>query len=124
AMAAADERHAPALVRREEGEHGEGGQRGHRSVLPRECHRDHLLPPAASPSPRRAASGRSLISLRLSRRRIRGRTDAPRPRAEQSRGMKLDLDSAHELWRMQLLDELRRKRVALDYEPQLDPEGR
>jgi menaquinone-dependent protoporphyrinogen oxidase len=38
--------------------------------------------------------------------------------------MTLDVDSLHELWRMQLLDELRRRRVALDYEPQLDPEGR
>ena len=38
--------------------------------------------------------------------------------------MALDVDSSHELWRLQLLDELRRKRVALDYEPQLDPEGR
>jgi Flavodoxin domain len=38
--------------------------------------------------------------------------------------MALDHDSLHELWRMQLLDELRRRRVALEYEPQLDPEGR
>ena len=38
--------------------------------------------------------------------------------------MALDIDSARELRRMQLLDELRRRRVALDYEPQLDPEGR
>jgi hypothetical protein len=38
--------------------------------------------------------------------------------------MALDHDSLHELWRLQLLDELRRRRVALDYEPQLDPEGR
>jgi menaquinone-dependent protoporphyrinogen oxidase len=38
--------------------------------------------------------------------------------------MALDDDSLHELWRMQLLDELRRRRVALEYEPQLDPEGR
>jgi hypothetical protein len=38
--------------------------------------------------------------------------------------MTLDHDSLHELWRMQLLDELRRRRVALDYEPRLDPEGR
>jgi menaquinone-dependent protoporphyrinogen oxidase len=38
--------------------------------------------------------------------------------------MALDTDSLHELWRMQLLDELRRRRAALDYEPQLDPEGR
>ena len=38
--------------------------------------------------------------------------------------MALDHDSLHELWRMQLLDELRRRHVALDYEPQLDPEGR
>jgi menaquinone-dependent protoporphyrinogen oxidase len=37
--------------------------------------------------------------------------------------MTLDVDSLHELWRLQLLDELRRRRVALDYEPQLDPEG-
>jgi menaquinone-dependent protoporphyrinogen oxidase len=33
-------------------------------------------------------------------------------------------DLVHEFWRMQLLDELRRKQVSLDYEPQLDPEGR
>jgi hypothetical protein len=38
--------------------------------------------------------------------------------------MALDVESLHELWRLQLLDELRRRRVALDYEPQLDPEGR
>ena len=38
--------------------------------------------------------------------------------------MALDTDSLHELWRMQLLDELRARRVALDYEPQLDPDGR
>jgi menaquinone-dependent protoporphyrinogen oxidase len=38
--------------------------------------------------------------------------------------MALDHESLHELWRMQLLDELRRRRVALEYEPQLDPEGR
>jgi menaquinone-dependent protoporphyrinogen oxidase len=38
--------------------------------------------------------------------------------------MALDDDSLHELWRMQLLDELRGRRVALEYEPQLDPEGR
>ena len=38
--------------------------------------------------------------------------------------MALDHDSLHELWRMQLLDELRRRRVAFEYEPQLDPEGR
>ena len=38
--------------------------------------------------------------------------------------MALDTDSLHELWRMQLLDELRGRRAALDYEPQLDPEGR
>ena len=38
--------------------------------------------------------------------------------------MALDHHSLHELWRMQLLDELRRRRVAFDYEPQLDPEGR
>jgi len=38
--------------------------------------------------------------------------------------MALDHDSLHELWRMQLLDELRRRRVAFDYQPQLDPEGR
>ena len=37
---------------------------------------------------------------------------------------KLDADLAHEFWRLQLLDELRRKRAALDYEPQLDPERR
>ncbi len=28
-----------------------------------------------------------------------------------------------DLWRLQLLDELRRKLVALDYEPMLDPDG-
>ena len=38
--------------------------------------------------------------------------------------MALDHDSLHELWRMQLLDELRRRRAALEYQPQLDPEGR
>jgi menaquinone-dependent protoporphyrinogen oxidase len=38
--------------------------------------------------------------------------------------MALDDDSLHELWRMQLLDELRRRQVALEYEPQLDPERR
>jgi menaquinone-dependent protoporphyrinogen oxidase len=38
--------------------------------------------------------------------------------------MALDDDSLHELWRMQLLDELRHRRVALEYTPQLDPEGR
>jgi hypothetical protein len=38
--------------------------------------------------------------------------------------MALEHESLHELWRMQLLDELRRRRVALDYQPQLDPEGR
>jgi len=38
--------------------------------------------------------------------------------------MALDHDSLHELWRLQLLDELRRRRVAFEYEPQLDPEGR
>ena len=37
---------------------------------------------------------------------------------------KLDADLVHEFWRLQLLDELRRKRAALDYEPQLDPERR
>jgi hypothetical protein len=38
--------------------------------------------------------------------------------------MALDTESIHELWRMQLLDELRRRRAALEFEPQLDPEGR
>lgn len=38
--------------------------------------------------------------------------------------MALDTDSLHELWRMQLLDELRHRRAALDYQPRLDPEGR
>ena len=38
--------------------------------------------------------------------------------------MTLDVDSRHELWRLQLLDELRRRRVALEYEPQLDGDGR
>ena len=38
--------------------------------------------------------------------------------------MALDVECLHELWRLQLLDELRRRRIALDYEPQLDPEGR
>ena len=38
--------------------------------------------------------------------------------------MSLDVASYHELRRLQLLDELRRKRVALEYEPQLDAEGR
>jgi hypothetical protein len=36
----------------------------------------------------------------------------------------LDTDLVHEFWRLQLLDELRRKRAALEYEPQLDPERR
>jgi hypothetical protein len=38
--------------------------------------------------------------------------------------MALDTESLHELWRMQLLDELRRRCAALEVEPQLDPEGR
>jgi hypothetical protein len=38
--------------------------------------------------------------------------------------MALDDDSLHELWRLQLLDELRRRRAALDYEPQVDRNGR
>jgi hypothetical protein len=38
--------------------------------------------------------------------------------------MALDTESLHELWRMQLLDELRRRRAALEFEPRLDPEGR
>ena len=38
--------------------------------------------------------------------------------------MPLDTESLHELWRMQLLDELRCRGVALQIEPQLDPEGR
>ena len=38
--------------------------------------------------------------------------------------MALDTESIHELWRMQLLDELRGRRAALEFEPQLDPEGR
>src|SRR5919201_5933544 len=38
--------------------------------------------------------------------------------------MAFDDDSLHDLWRMQLLDELRHRRVALEYTPQLDPEGR
>ena len=37
---------------------------------------------------------------------------------------RLDADLLHEFWRLQLLDELRRKRVALEYEPQLDPKAR
>lgn len=36
----------------------------------------------------------------------------------------LDPASRHELWRMQLLDELRGKLRAIDWEPTLDPEGR
>ena len=36
----------------------------------------------------------------------------------------LDAELRHEFWRLQLLDELRRKRAALEYEPQLDPEAR
>jgi menaquinone-dependent protoporphyrinogen oxidase len=36
----------------------------------------------------------------------------------------LDEPSVRELRRLDLLDELRRKRAALEYEPQLDPEGR
>jgi hypothetical protein len=38
--------------------------------------------------------------------------------------MALDVYSVHELWRMQLLDELRRRCAAFELEPQLDPEGR
>jgi hypothetical protein len=38
--------------------------------------------------------------------------------------MALEVEFLHELWRLQLLDELRRRRVALDYQPQLDPAGR
>jgi hypothetical protein len=38
--------------------------------------------------------------------------------------MVLDVESLHELWRMQLLDELRRRRAALEFEPRLDPDGR
>ena len=38
--------------------------------------------------------------------------------------MRLDEASLRELRRLELLDELRRKRHALEYEPQLDPEGR
>ena len=38
--------------------------------------------------------------------------------------MALDTASLHELWRMQLLDELRRRNAALEVEPRLDPEGR
>ena len=38
--------------------------------------------------------------------------------------MALDTESLHELWRMQLLDELHGRRAALEFEPQLDPEGR
>ena len=37
--------------------------------------------------------------------------------------MALAPDSAHEFWRLQLLDELRRKLVAFEYEPRLDPSG-
>ena len=36
----------------------------------------------------------------------------------------LDAELRHEFWRLQLLDELRRKRAALEYEPQIDPEAR
>ena len=38
--------------------------------------------------------------------------------------MALDTESLHEFRRLQLLDELRRRRAALEVEPQLDPEGR
>jgi hypothetical protein len=38
--------------------------------------------------------------------------------------MALDHESLHELWRLQLLDELRRRQAALDFEPRLDPDGR
>jgi hypothetical protein len=52
-------------------------------------------------------------------------TDAALRLAREPGGMrKLDADLVQEFWRLQLLDELRRKRAALDYEPQLDPEGR
>src|SRR5205085_3161994 len=98
-------------------EHRERGQRGRSGVLPCECHRDHLLPRACSPRARRAASG-------LSRTAISARTDAPRHAGGDPDAMALDHDSLHELWRLQLLDELRRRRVAFEYEPQLDPEGR
>jgi hypothetical protein len=49
----------------------------------------------------------------------------PPPSARDPGGMTiLDADLRHEFWRLQLLDELRRKRAALEYEPQLDPEAR
>jgi hypothetical protein len=39
------------------------------------------------------------------------------------RESRLDPDSLHELWRMQLLDELRGKLRAIEWEPALDPDG-
>jgi menaquinone-dependent protoporphyrinogen oxidase len=69
------------------------------------------------PRPRRHGSG-------LSRSAIRAGTDAPRRPGDDPGGMALDHESLHELWRMQLLDELRHRRAALDFQPRLDPEGR
>jgi hypothetical protein len=66
---------------------------------------------------RRAASG-------LSRKGIRDCTDAVRRPGGDPGGVVLDDESLHELWRMQLLDELRRRRAALEFEPPLDPDGR
>ena len=37
--------------------------------------------------------------------------------------MALAPDLSHEFWRLQLLDELRHKLVAFEYEPRLDPSG-
>ena len=77
--------------------------------------------PALSPAAWRSAS---CVASGLSRTGISGRTDASLRTGGDRDAMTLDHDSLHELWRMQLLDELRRRRVALEYQPQLDPEGR
>jgi hypothetical protein len=55
---------------------------------------------------------------------IRASTDARWRLRHDPDGMALDTDSLHELWRLELLDELRRRRAALEYEPQLDRYGR
>jgi hypothetical protein len=62
-------------------------------------------------------------------------SDDARPSSREARDMysttspanghesRLDPDSLHELWRMQLLDELRGKRGAIEWQPLLDPDG-
>jgi hypothetical protein len=57
--------------------------------------------------------------VRLSREAISGGTDATRRLRGRPDAIALDDDSLHELWPMQLLDELRRRQVAFEYEPQL-----